>query len=82
MQRTCTYMHHHEPLLSSSVDRGDDQARDFRGKTPADVIGEALPEGAEPDEELHEIIKRTLAGGMDLAQDACLAADEVGSNKQ
>ena len=59
---------------------GDDQARDFRGKTPADVIGEAqeLPEGVEPDEELHEIIRRTLAGGMDLAQDACRAAEEVG----
>lgn len=59
---------------------GDDQARDFRGKIPADVIGEAqeLPAGVEPDEELCEIIRRTLAGGMDLAQDACLAADEVG----
>lgn len=59
---------------------GDDQARDFRGKIPADVIGEAqeLPAGVEPDEELVEIIRRTLAGGMDLAQDACAAADEVG----
>ncbi len=58
---------------------GDDQARDFRGKIPADVIGEAkeLPPGVEPDEEVCEIIRRTLAGGMDLAQDACLAADEV-----
>lgn len=59
---------------------GDDQARDFRGKIPADVIGEAkeLPAGVEADEELSEIIRRTLAGGMDLAQDACAAADEVG----
>ena len=58
---------------------GDDQARDFRGKTPADVIGEQVEgsEGADSTEELHRIIKRTLAGGMDLAQDAVLAADEV-----
>ena len=58
---------------------GDDQARDFRGKTPADVIGEQVdaPEGADSSEELHRVIKRTLAGGMDLAQDAVLAADEV-----
>ncbi|CAN0130149.1 unnamed protein product, partial [Ectocarpus fasciculatus] len=58
---------------------GDDQARDFRGKTPADVIGEAieLPEGVEPDDELCEVIRRTLAGGMDLAQDAVQAADEA-----
>lgn len=43
------------------------------------MIGEAqdLPAGVEPDEEQCEIIRRTLAGGMDLAQDACNAADEV-----
>lgn len=58
---------------------GDDQARDFRGKTPADVIGEQVDasEGEDSDEELHHVIRRTLAGGMDLAQDAVLAADEV-----
>lgn len=72
-------------ICCHGCDRGDDQARDFRGKTPADVIGEAveLPEGVEPDEELCEVIRRTLAGGMDLAQDAVQAADEVcGRNEQ
>lgn len=61
------------------LDSGDDQARDFRGKTPADVIGERedVAEGKEPDDELHVVIKRTLAGGADLAQDAVLAANEV-----
>lgn len=59
---------------------GDDQARDFRGKTPADVIGEReeVPEGGESNDELRVVITRTLAGGADLAQDAVLAADEVG----
>lgn len=66
-------------MCCCGCNRGDDQARDFRGKTPADVIGEAveLPEGAEPDDELCEVIRRTLAGGMDLAQDAVQAAEEV-----
>ena len=65
---------------NAKIKSGDDQARDFRGKIPADVIGEAqdLPPGVEPDAELVEVIRRTLAGGMDLAQDACAAADEVG----
>lgn len=71
----------HPPLLFwvMTPRRGDDQARDFRGKTPADVIGESevVADGEEPNEDLHEVIKRTLAGGMDLAQDAVLAADEV-----
>lgn len=42
------------------------------------MIGEQVetPEGGD-NEELQRIIKRTLAGGMDLAQDAVLAADEV-----
>lgn len=58
---------------------GDDQARDFRGKTPADVIGEQADAPREGDsaDDLERIIRRTLAGGMDLAQDAVLAADEV-----
>ncbi|CAM9714983.1 unnamed protein product, partial [Hapterophycus canaliculatus] len=78
LHSACAHLQPHcvELLLARG---GDDQARDFRGKTPADVIGEAkeLPEGQEPDEELFEIIKRTLAGGMDLAQDAVRAADEA-----
>lgn len=66
-------------ILAAFFLRGDDQARDFRGKTPADVIGEReeVSPGEEPNEQLHEVIRRTLAGGMDLAQDAVNAADEV-----
>lgn len=65
--------------MTSYLSSGDDQARDFRGKTPADVIGEReeVQDGQEPNEELHEVIRRTLVGGMDLAQDAVAAADEV-----
>ncbi|CBN78673.1 receptor protein kinase-like [Ectocarpus siliculosus] len=78
LHSACAHLQPHcvELLLARG---GDDQARDFRGKTPADVIGEAveLSEGAEPDDELCEVIRRTLAGGMDLAQDAVQAAEEA-----
>lgn len=77
LHSACAHLQPHcvELLLARG---GDDQARDFRGKTPADVIGEQVetPEGGD-NEELQRIIKRTLAGGMDLAQDAVLAADEA-----
>eukprot|EP00904_Undaria_pinnatifida_P010258 jgi/Undpi1/6362/HiC_scaffold_20.g08843.m1 len=78
LHSACAHLQPHcvELLLARG---GDDQARDFRGKTPADVIGEQADAPREGDsaDDLERIIRRTLAGGMDLAQDAVLAADEA-----
>lgn len=78
-QRLAGFSPYNDNGTTTNKKSGDDQGRDFRGKTPADVIGESkeVEEGKESNEELYEVIRRTLAGGMDLAQDAVLAADEV-----